>query len=92
MSEELGFHRNELIQFQTIFAVGTVVGLLPFAYLFPRIPMFYLVPTLDLLWGLFTLVQYKANQHAQIMFFRFMVALFEVISSFSIAVTPEIAC
>ena len=39
MSEDLNFHGNQLVQFQTIFVVGNVLGLLPFAYLFPKVPM-----------------------------------------------------
>lgn len=78
MSEELGFHGNELVQFQTVFVVGNVVGLLPFIYLFPRVPMHYLVPTLDLFWGLFTLLQYRAQSFGEIAAYRFMVSLFEV--------------
>lgn len=78
MSEELGFHGNELVQFQTVFVVGNVVGLLPFIYLFPRVPMHYLVPTLDLLWGIFTLLQYRAQSFGEIAAYRFMVSLFEV--------------
>lgn len=81
MADELGFHGNELVQFQTIFVVGNVVGLLPFIYLFPRVPMHVLVPTLDLGWGLFTLLQYRAQSYAEIMAYRFMVAIFEVSSS-----------
>ncbi|KAH7166391.1 major facilitator superfamily domain-containing protein [Dactylonectria macrodidyma] len=77
MSEDLGFNGNELVQFQTVFVVGNVVGLLPFIYLFPRVPMHYLVPTLDLLWGIFTLLQYRANSFAEIAAYRFMVSLFE---------------
>lgn len=78
MSEELNLHGNQLVQFQTIFAVGNVLGLLPFAFLFPKVPMHYLVPTLDLLWGVFNLVQYRANSYTQIMALRFMVSVFEV--------------
>ena len=77
MADELGFHGNELVQFQTIFVVGNVVGLLPFIYLFPRVPMHYLVPTLDLGWGLFTLLQYRAQSYSEIMAYRFMVSIFE---------------
>ncbi|KAK7416066.1 MFS transporter (Seo1) [Neonectria magnoliae] len=77
MSDDLGFNGNELVQFQTIFVVGNVVGLLPFMYLFPRIPMHYLVPTLDLLWGIFTLLQYRAQSFGEIAAYRFMVSLFE---------------
>lgn len=54
MAEDLGFHGNELVQFQTIFVVGNVVGLLPFIYLFPRVPMHILVPSLDLGMSSFT--------------------------------------
>ncbi|KAH8590573.1 major facilitator superfamily domain-containing protein [Bisporella sp. PMI_857] len=77
MSEELGFHGNELVQFQTIFVVGNVVGLLPFIYLFPRVPMYILVPTLDLGWGIFTLLQYRAQSYSEIMAYRFLVSIFE---------------
>lgn len=78
MSEELDFHGNQLIQLHTVFVVGNILGLLPFIYLFPRVPMHYLVPTLDLLWGLFTLLQYRAESLGELMAYRFLVALFEV--------------
>ncbi|ORY63056.1 major facilitator superfamily domain-containing protein [Pseudomassariella vexata] len=78
MSEDLGFNGNQLVQFQTIFVVGNVVGLLPFIYLFPRVPMHILVPTLDLGWGIFTLLQYRAQSYGDIMAYRFLVSLFEV--------------
>ncbi|KAF3025052.1 MFS transporter (Seo1) [Neopestalotiopsis sp. 37M] len=77
MSEELNFQGNELVQFQTIFVVGNVIGLLPFIYLFPRVPMYILVPTLDLGWGIFTLLQYRAQSYGEIMAYRFLVSLFE---------------
>jgi hypothetical protein len=78
MADELGFHGNELVHFQTIFTVGNVVALLPFTYLFPRVPMHYLVPALDLMWGIFTLLQYRATSYSEIMAYRFMVSIFEV--------------
>ncbi|KAJ5948530.1 Major facilitator superfamily domain general substrate transporter [Penicillium verhagenii] len=77
MATDLGFTGNQLIHFQTIFTVGNVVGLLPFMYIFPRVPMHYLVPTLDLLWGIFTLLQYRATSYAEIMAYRFLVSIFE---------------
>lgn len=83
MSDGLDFHGNELVHFQTIFVLGNVLGLLPFAYLFPKVRMHWLVPTLDLCWGLFNLAQYRADSYAEIMGYRFMVAFFEVCLSFS---------
>ncbi len=61
-----------------IFTVGNVVGLLPFAYLFPKVPMHWLVPSLDLGWGIFTLLQYRANGFGELMAYRFFVSIFEV--------------
>lgn len=78
MSEDLNFHGNQLVQFQTIFIVGNVLGLLPFAYLFPKVPMHWLVPSLDFCWGIFNLVQYRATSYSEIMAYRFMVSIFEV--------------
>ena len=77
LSEDLNFHGNQLVQFQTIFVVGNVLGLLPFAYLFPKVPMHWLVPSLDFLWGMFNLLQYRANSYSEIMAYRFMVSIFE---------------
>lgn len=77
LSDDLNFNGNQLVQFQTIFTVGNVVGLLPFMYLFPRVPMHLLVPTLDLCWGVFTLLQYRAQSYSEIMAYRFLVSIFE---------------
>ena len=83
MSEDLGFYGNQLVNFQTIFVVGNVVGLLPFAYLFPKVPMHWLVPSLDLGWGIFTLLQYRAQSYGEIVAYRFLVSLCEVSNSSS---------
>lgn len=77
MSEELGFHGNELVHFQTMYMVGTILGQLPFAVLFPKVRMNWLIPSLDICWGIFTLLQYRANSYSEIMAYRFMVGLFE---------------
>lgn len=78
MSKDLGFHGNQLVQLQTIYTVGSVVGALPFIYLFPRVPMHILVPTLDLLWGLFTLLQYRSQSFGEVAAYRFLLAVSEV--------------
>lgn len=77
LKEDLGFHGNELVRLQTMYVVGAVVGQLPFMYLFTRIPMFYLVPFLDVAWGIFTLLQYRVHSFAELAAYRFLVGLFE---------------
>jgi MFS family permease len=77
LSDDLNFHGNELVHLQTIYTLGAVLGQLPFALLFPKVRMNYLVPALDILWGLFTLLQYRASSYSEMMAYRFLVGLFE---------------
>lgn len=44
LKKDLGFHGNELVHCQTIYTVGSVIGQLPFTYLFTKVPMSYLIP------------------------------------------------
>lgn len=80
MKEDLGFEGNQLVQLQTFYTVGAVVGQLPFMFLFTFVPMNYLIPFLDVCWGIFTLLQYRANGFAELAAYRFLVGWFEVIN------------
>ncbi|ORY14520.1 major facilitator superfamily transporter [Clohesyomyces aquaticus] len=62
LKEDLGFKGNELI---------------PFMYLFTRIPMFWLIPFLDVAWGVFTLLQYRVHSFGELAAYRFLVGWFE---------------
>lgn len=73
LSEELGFHGNELVHFQTMYTVGAVVGQVPFGLIFPKVRMNWLIPGLDLGWGLFTLLQYRTQTASEMMAYRFLV-------------------
>jgi hypothetical protein len=79
LSEDLGFHGNELVDFQTIYQVGSVIGQIPFAFLFPKLPMNWLIPGMELFWGVFTLLQYRASSYSELMAYRFLIGLFEVL-------------
>jgi len=61
-----------------MYNLGAVLGQIPFALLFPKIRMNILVPALDILWGVFTLLQYRSQGYSEIMAYRFLVGLFEV--------------
>ncbi|KIY00669.1 uncharacterized protein Z520_03334 [Fonsecaea multimorphosa CBS 102226] len=77
LKEDLGFNGNQLVHVQTIYVVGAVLGQIPFMFLFTRIPMHWLVPLLDILWGIFTLLQYRVHSYAELMAYRFLVGWFE---------------
>ncbi|CAG8138253.1 unnamed protein product [Penicillium salamii] len=77
LKDDLGLHGNELVQLQTMYTVGAVVGQLPFIFLFTRLPMSWMIPFMDVMWGIFTLVQYRANSFAELAAYRFLVGWFE---------------
>lgn len=78
LKEDLGFEGNQLVQLQTMYTVGAVVGQIPFMFLFTFIPMNYIIPFLDICWGIFTLLQYRATGFAEMAAYRFLVGWFEV--------------
>ncbi|OJJ64826.1 hypothetical protein ASPSYDRAFT_84816 [Aspergillus sydowii CBS 593.65] len=77
LQEDLKLHGNELVELQTMYTVGAVVGQLPFAYLFTKFPMSWVIPFLDIMWGVFTLLQYRVNSFGEMMVYRFFVGWFE---------------
>ncbi|KAI8162043.1 putative transporter SEO1 [Colletotrichum sp. SAR 10_70] len=77
MKEDLGFYGNELVQLQTLFTLGSVLGQIPFLFIMTYVPIQYLVPICDVLWGVFTLLQYRVNSYAELAAYRFMVGWFE---------------
>jgi MFS family permease len=77
LREDLNLHGNELVQLQTMYTVGAVVGQLPFAYFFTKFPMSWVIPFLDIMWGVFTLLQYRVTSFGELMAYRFFVGWFE---------------
>ncbi|KAK0384888.1 hypothetical protein NLU13_7367 [Sarocladium strictum] len=77
LKEELNFHGNQLVQLQTFYIVGAVTGQIPFFFLLTYIPVHWLIPFLDVAWGIFTLLQYRVNGFAELAAYRFLVGWFE---------------
>ncbi|KAK9454033.1 major facilitator superfamily domain-containing protein [Dipodascopsis uninucleata] len=77
MKEDLNLIGNSLTHLTVIYSVGVVVAHFPMIYLFPKLRMDWLLPALDIIWGLFTLAQYRAKSKAELMVFRFFVGLCE---------------
>ncbi|KAI0865097.1 major facilitator superfamily domain-containing protein [Xylaria cubensis] len=77
LKEDLGLYGNELVQLQTFYIVGAVLGQLPFMFLFTYVPMYYLIPGMDVAWGIFTLLQFRTTSFVELAAYRFLVGLFE---------------
>jgi hypothetical protein len=67
-----------------MYTAGAVTGQLPFTFLFPMFPMNYTIPALEIGWGIFTLLQYRAQGYAELMAYRFFVGIFEVSRSYEV--------
>ncbi|OHE93828.1 HK97 family phage prohead protease [Colletotrichum orchidophilum] len=77
LKEDLGFKGNELVQLQTLYIVGAVTGQLPMMFILTYVPIHWLIPFLDIAWGIFTLLQYRVTGFAELAAYRFLVGWFE---------------
>ncbi|KAK7414854.1 MFS transporter (Seo1) [Neonectria punicea] len=77
LKEDLGFEGNELVKLQVFYTVGAVTGQIPLMFLLTYIPLHILIPALDILWGIFTLLQYRVTGFAELATYRFLVGWFE---------------
>lgn len=90
MKESLGLQGNDLVNTQAVYTVGSVVFQIPFMYLIHKYPTNYMLPLMDLGWGIFTLAIYKAQNRSQLQAFRFFVGVFE--SAFYPTINYLFAC
>ncbi|KAL4950639.1 major facilitator superfamily domain-containing protein [Aspergillus filifer] len=77
LQADLNLRGNELVEMQNMYTVGAVVGQIPFAYLFTNFPMSCVILFLDIMWGVFILLQYRATSFSEMLACRFFVGWFE---------------
>ncbi|KAK1997677.1 major facilitator superfamily transporter [Colletotrichum falcatum] len=77
LKEDLGFKGNELVQLQTFYIIGAVTGQLPMMFVLTYVPIHWLIPFLDISWGIFTLLQFRVTGFAELAAYRFLVGWFE---------------
>ncbi|KAJ5221668.1 uncharacterized protein N7469_010555 [Penicillium citrinum] len=73
MKEDLGLYGNQLNYLNTVYMVGFITMQIPLTLVMTRCPVNYFLPAADLLWGVFTLAQYKASNVTQLYALRFFV-------------------
>ena len=78
MKEDLNLGGNDLSHLQSALLIGNCIGQVPGAYFFPKVPLHILIPGLDLGWGIFNLLQYRAKGLPELIAYRFFIGLFEV--------------
>ncbi|KAJ5183687.1 hypothetical protein N7492_001303 [Penicillium capsulatum] len=73
MKEDLKLYGNQLNYLNTVYMVGFITMQIPLTLVMTRCPVNYFLPAADLLWGVFTLAQYKASSVTQLYALRFFV-------------------
>ncbi|KAI6354925.1 hypothetical protein MCOR25_008411 [Pyricularia grisea] len=77
MKEDQRFFGNELVQLQTIYTLGAVLGMIPFIYFFTSLPMQWSIPMMDVFRALFTMCQCRSDSYAELAAYRFCIGFFE---------------
>lgn len=85
MKEDLGFYGNEFVQLQTVYTVAYTVFMIPLTLLAAKYRN--VIPACDLMWGIFTLLQYRAQSFGELAAYRFFVGAFESVYFTSIHYT-----
>lgn len=64
---------NDLINTQVLFLVGSVIFELPWLFLLPRVPLTYVLFSIELVWSLLTLFTYKVTNVQSLKALRFLI-------------------
>ncbi|KAJ5180880.1 major facilitator superfamily domain-containing protein [Penicillium capsulatum] len=77
MEEDLEMFGNELVTSTSIFTVGYVIGQIPFNLLMTRLSPRWLIPTLEVGWGLAVMCMSSVKSYKALYALRFLVGIFE---------------
>ncbi|KAJ7062019.1 major facilitator superfamily domain-containing protein [Mycena amicta] len=77
MKEDLNMYGNELVHATSFWTAGYVIGQIPSNLLLTRVSPQYVIPTLELAWGVMTLATYSVKSVQSLYAIRFFVGLFE---------------
>ncbi|CAH0041678.1 unnamed protein product [Clonostachys rhizophaga] len=77
MKEELHMYGNELVTSTSIWTVGYVIGQIPSNLLLTRLSPRWVIPSLEVGWGIATFATTAVHSHSALYALRFLVGFFE---------------
>lgn len=77
MKQDLNMTGNDLNNTNIVYTVGSIIFQIPCMYLIHKVPIHYLLPFMDVGWGMFTLAIFRAKTVRQLQAYRFFVGVFE---------------
>ena len=80
MKEDLNMYGNQLVTSVSIWTVGYVIGQIPSNLLLTRISPRWVIPSLEVGWGIATICTASVKSYRALYAMRFLVGLFEYVS------------
>ncbi|GAA6018312.1 hypothetical protein JCM10207_000800 [Rhodosporidiobolus poonsookiae] len=77
MREDIGITPKQYTMALTLFTVGTTIAMIPSNYIITIVPPRIFLPAAEFLWGILTLVMFKAKNHTTIWALRFLIGFLE---------------
>ncbi|KAJ5579703.1 uncharacterized protein N7459_005688 [Penicillium hispanicum] len=77
MEEDLEMYGNQLVTSTSIFTVGYVIGQIPFNLLLTRVSPRWVIPTLEVGWGVAVMCMSSVKSYRAFYALRFLVGIFE---------------
>lgn len=77
MKEDLHLFGNELVEFTTYFSIGYALFIVPSQLIQTKVRSSLFLPICEIIWGMLTLVTYKAQNAKTIFVLRFFLGVFE---------------
>ncbi|CAM1502482.1 Fc.00g044660.m01.CDS01 [Cosmosporella sp. VM-42] len=80
MKEDLSLFGNELVEFTTYFSIGYAIFIVPSQMIQTKIRSSLFLPLCEIVWGVLTLVTYRATNAKTVFALRFFLGVFEATS------------
>ncbi|KAJ9145060.1 MFS general substrate transporter [Pleurostoma richardsiae] len=77
MREDLHLFGNQLVQLGSVFSAGYCISMIPATLLVTKYPAQYVIPISMTIWGVFTLLCYRAQSFSELAGYRFLIGILE---------------
>lgn len=77
LKEGIGMKGNDLVQTQVMFTVGNIIFQIPFMYFLVGVPLNYLLPSLDIIWSVLTILTSQVTNVQGLKAIRFFIGACE---------------
>ncbi|KAF3990294.1 hypothetical protein FT663_03237 [Candidozyma haemuli var. vulneris] len=77
LKEDIGMVGNDLVNTQVLFTVGNIVFQIPFMFCLNSVPLNFVLPGLELIWSILTILTYRVQNVTDLQVLRFFIGSLE---------------